>query len=184
MNDEEAVLRCQDGDRDAFRHLVDGYQDVLYGTAYLMTGNTALSEDHVQEAFLSAWRGIRGFQIGYPVKPWLVRILINTVTAQRRRRSLPIDPIDVAEAQSGAGDPAELAESIESSQRVRQAISALSDEHNTVVTLRFFTGLTIPQVARVLGRREGTIKSRLHRALQHLRGALEESRPGNGDNDE
>ncbi len=184
MNDEEAVLRCQDGDRDAFRHLVDGYQDVLYGTAYLMTGNTALSEDHVQEAFLSAWRGIRGFQIGYPVKPWLVRILINTVTAQRRRRSLPIDPIDVAEAQSGAGDPAELAESIESSQRVRQAISALSDEHNTVVTLRFFTGLTIPQVARVLGRREGTIKSRLHRALQHLRGALEESGLGIGDRDE
>ena len=184
MNDEEAVLRCQDGNREAFRHLVESYGDVLYGTAYLMTGNAALSEDHVQEAFLSAWRGIRGFRTGYPVKPWLVRILVNTVTAQRRRRSLPIDPLDVAEAQSGADDPAELAESSESWQRVRQAISALSDEHNIVVTLRFFAGLTVPQVAQALGRREGTIKSRLHRALQHLRRELEELGSGNGDGDE
>lgn len=184
MNDEEAVLRCQDGNREAFRHLVESYEDVLYGTAYLMTGNTALSEEHVQEAFLSAWRGIRGFRIGYPVKPWLVRILVNTVTAQRRRRSVPIDPLDVAEAQSGADDPAELAESIEARERVRQAISALSDEHNTVVTLRFFSGLTVPQVAQALGVREGTIKSRLHRALQHLRMELEELEPGNGDNDD
>ena len=184
MNDEETVLRCQNGDREAFRHLVESYEDVLYGTAYLMTGNTALSEDHVQEAFLSAWRGIRGFRTGYPVKPWLVRILINTVMTQRRRRSVPIDPLDVAAAQSDGSDPADLAESIEARQRVRQAISALSEEHNTVVTLRFFAGLTVPQVAQALGRREGTIKSRLHRALQHLRRELGESGPGNGDSDE
>ncbi|MCH7844155.1 MAG: RNA polymerase sigma factor [Chloroflexi bacterium] len=184
MNDEEAVLLCQGGDREAFRHLVEGYGDVLYGTAYLMTGNTALAEEHVQDAFLSAWRGIKGFRIGYPVKPWLVRILVNTVTAQRRRRSVPVDPLNIAEAQSGAGDPAELAESIESGQRVNQAISTLSDEHNTVVTLRFFAGLTVPQVAQALGRREGTIKSRLHRALQHLRRELEESGPAIGDSDE
>ncbi|PKB72304.1 MAG: hypothetical protein BZY87_00995 [SAR202 cluster bacterium Io17-Chloro-G6] len=184
MNDEEAVLLCQSGSQEAFRHLVESYQDVLYGTAYLMTGNAALSEDHVQEAFLSAWRGINGFRTGYPVKPWLVRILVNTVTAQRRRRSLPIDPIKVAETQSGAGDPAELAESSESRQRVRQAISALSDEHNIVVTLRFFAGLTVPQVAQALGRREGTVKSRLHRALQQLRSELQELGPGNSDSDE
>ena len=138
----------------------------------------------MQEAFLSAWRGIKGFRTGYPVKPWLVRILVNTVTAQRRRRSLPIDPLDIAEAQSGTGDPAELAESSESGQRVRQAISTLSDEHNTVITLRFFAGLTVPQVAQALGRREGTIKSRLHRALHHLRRELQELGPGIGDSDE
>ena len=184
MNDEEAVLRCQNGNREAFRHLVESYQDVLYGTAFLMTGNAALSEDHVQEAFLSAWRGIRGFRTGYPVKPWLVRILVNTVTAQRRRLSLPIDPLEVAEAQSGVGGPAELAESSESRQRVRGAISALSDEHNIVVTLRFFAGLTVPQLAQALGMREGTIKSRLHRALQRLRRELEELGPGNSDSDE
>lgn len=184
MNDAEAVLRCQSGNREAFRHLVDSYEDVLYGTAYLMTGNTALAEEHVQEAFLSAWRGIRGFRTGYPVKPWLVRILVNTVMAQRRRGSVPTDPLDAAEVQSDEGNPAELAESIESGQRVRRAISTLSEEHSAVVTLRFFSGLTVPQVAQALGTREGTIKSRLHRALQRLRAELGESAPGNGESDE
>ena len=184
MNDAEAVLLCQGGNREAFRHLVDGYEDVLYGTAYLMTGNTSLSEEHIQEAFLSAWRGISGFRTGYPVKPWLVRILVNTVMAQRRRWSVPIDPLDVAETQSGAADPAELKESIVSGQRVRRAISTLSEEHSTVVALRFFSGLTVPQVAQALGRREGTIKSRLHRALEHLRAELGEFAPGNGDSNE
>ena len=51
MNDEEVVRRCQDGDRDAFRHLVDQYKDVLYGTAYLMTGNHAVAEEQVQGGF-------------------------------------------------------------------------------------------------------------------------------------
>ena len=78
----------------------------------------------------------------------------------------------------------ELAESSESRQRVRGAISALSDEHNIVVTLRFFAGLTVPQLAQALGMREGTIKSRLHRALQRLRKELEELGPGNSDSDE
>ena len=63
MNDEEAVRRCQDGDREAFRHLVDRYKDLLYGTACLMTGNTSIAEEHVQEAFISAWRGMSSFRI-------------------------------------------------------------------------------------------------------------------------
>ena len=41
MTDSEAVVRCQNGDRDAFRHLVDQYKDLLFGTAVLMTGNRA-----------------------------------------------------------------------------------------------------------------------------------------------
>ena len=64
MNDEEAVRRCQDGDREAFRHLVERYKDVLYGTACLMTGNASVAEEHVQESFLLAWRGVGGFRVG------------------------------------------------------------------------------------------------------------------------
>ena len=47
MNDEEAARRCQDGDREAFRHLADQYKDVLYDIAYLMTGNHAVAEEQV-----------------------------------------------------------------------------------------------------------------------------------------
>ncbi|MCE2466109.1 MAG: hypothetical protein J4G01_08610 [Dehalococcoidia bacterium] len=94
MSEDEAVLRCQEGDREAFHYLVEQYKDLLYGTALLMSRNRALAEEHVQEAFLSAWRGIRGFRRGYPLKPWLVRILVNAVLANRRRSSISTDPLD------------------------------------------------------------------------------------------
>ena len=95
MIDDDAIARCQGGDRDAFRHLVDRYKDVMYGTAVLMTGNRAVAEETVQEAFLSAWRGIEGFKRGRPPKPWLIRILVNRVMDERRRQTIPTVPLAV-----------------------------------------------------------------------------------------
>ena len=174
MNDEEAVRRCRDGDREAFRHLVERYEDVLYGTAYLMTGNASIAEEQVQEAFLSAWKGIGGFRIERPLKPWLVRILVNGVMNQRRRRSLPTAPLEEATHQSDAKDTVDLAEKVANEQVVRQALASLSQEHKQVVMLRYFTGLSVLELADVLECQEGTIKSRLHRALGHLRDEIGE----------
>ena len=175
MTDDEAVLRCQDGDHEAFRHLVEQYKNPLFGTAYLMTGNAAQAEEHVQDAFLLAWRGIQGFRRGRPVKPWLMRILVNSVLAQQRRRSLATVPL---EESLPLGAPSSGADSIEASedrQAVRQALAQLTPEHRQVVVLRYFADLTVPQVARSAGVREGTVKSRLHRALRHMRELLEQS---------
>ncbi len=184
MTDDEAVRRCQHGDRDAFRHLVERYRDPLYGTAFLMTGDRALAEEQVQEALLLAWRGIGGFRRGRPVKPWLVRILVNAVLAQRRRRALATVPLEGTRAPEGEGDapaadePSQL-ETIEAREEradVRRALARLTAEHRQVVVLRYFAGLTVPQIARSVRVREGTVKSRLHRALRQLRELLEESR--------
>ena len=178
MTDNEAILRCQDGDRDAFRHLVEQYKDVLFGTAVLMTGNRAIAEEHVQEALLSAWRGIKGFRRGSPVKPWLLRILVNAVLAQHRRRA--IQPVRLndhgpEEPDYRNPDPAETLDALENRLVLRRAIAGLSPDHRQVVALRYFAGLTVPELARTLGAREGTVKSRLHRALAILRHQLEES---------
>lgn len=176
MTDHEAIQRCQQGDREAFRQLVNRYRDVLFGTAVLMTGNRAVAEEQVQEALLSAWRGIRGFRLGNPVKPWLVRILVNAVLSQQRRRALltvqlndtgPDGPYSVS------GDPADALGALEDRLVLRRAIAELTSDHRQVVTLRYFAGLTVPETARALGVREGTVKSRLHRALAVLREQLD-----------
>ena len=177
MTDNEAIVRCQDGDREAFRHLVDQYKNVLFGTAVLMTGNRAVAEEQVQEALLSAWRGIRGFRRGSPVKPWLVRILVNAVLAQQRRLRVPtvqLDGNEPREADITYTDPAETLDALENRLVLRRAIAGLSPDHRQVVTLRYFAGLTVPEVARSLGIREGTVKSRLHRALALLRPQLDD----------
>ena len=174
MTEDEAVLRCQDGDRDAFRYLVEQYKDVLHGTAYLMTGNRALAEEQVQEAFLSAWQGIRGFQLGRPFKPWLVRILINAVLGQRRRRALTTVPLEESDRPEDSPSVDEAVEALADRQSVRRALTGLPPDQRQVVVLRYFADLTVRQVAQAMGIREGTVKSRLHRSLQQMRRQLEE----------
>jgi RNA polymerase sigma-70 factor (ECF subfamily) len=175
MTDDEAVLRCQDGDREAFRHLVEQYKNPLFGTAYLMTGNAAQAEEHVQDAFLLAWRGIRTFRRGRPVKPWLMRILVNSVLAQQRKRALTTVPLEESAPLSAPTSGADSIEASEDREAVRQALAQLTPEHRQVVVLRYFADLTVPQVARSAGVREGTVKSRLHRALRQMRELLEQS---------
>ena len=181
MTEDEAVLSCQNGDKDAFRYLVELHKDVVFGTAYLMTGNHSLAEEQMQEAFLAAWRGIKGFEIGCPFKPWLVRILVNRVLAQQRKHTLPTVSLDGLDLSNQSVDPAEEVESLDRRMAVRRALSGLNQEHRQVVILRYFAGLTVPEVTQATGQREGTIKSRIHRALNRLRDQLSEVTAGEVD---
>ena len=178
MTEDQAVQRCQDGDKDAFRHLVDLYKDVLYGTAYLMTSDRSVAEEQVQEAFLSAWQGIQGFRRGRPFKPWLVRILVNGVLAHQRKRRLETAPLDEANGPGESIDPFQEVEKLDDRRAVRRALVGLSDSHRQVIILRYFADLTVPEVARAIGTREGTVKSRIHRALGQLRDRLSDVRAG------
>ena len=181
VSEDLTIARCQKGDREAFRVLVDRHKDVLYGTALLMTGNRAVAEEAVQEAFLSAWRGIGGFRRGRPLKPWLTRILVNGVLTTKRRKAVPTVPI--AES-GGSGDPSisDQTDAIESRLVLRQALDKLDEEQKRMVVLRYFAELTVPEIAETTGTKEGTVKSRLHRALGRLREHLEEF--GEGDDEQ
>ena len=174
MTEDQAIARCQGGDREAFRHLVERYRDVLYGTAVLMTGNRAVPEEMVQEAFLSAWRGVGGFERGRPVKPWLMRVLVNGVLAHKRKRTVPTIPMTDSDQPGSPSSPDQL-DALESRAVVRQALAKLDAQQQQVVVLKYFAELTVPEIARSIGTKEGTVKSRLHRALGRLREHLEES---------
>ena len=168
MTEELAIARCQNGDRDAFRYLVERYKDVLYGTACLMTGSKAHAEDCVQEALFSAWRGIRGFRKGRRFKPWLVRILVSVVLSQQRRRSVSTLSRGEDDRRGEATGAAEAPASREDWRAVRQALAGLSAEHRQVVVLRYFAGLTTSEIAQSLNVTEDTVKSRLNRAIGNL----------------
>lgn len=172
LEEAEAIRRCQSGERDAFRLLVEQYEKVLYGTAFLMTRDDSLSEEFVQEAFLRAWRGIPSFRLDGSFKAWILRILVNQVMTNRRKLRVPespltegIVPIDI----SRDIDVEELVLKNEERQQIRQSLELLPQEQRYVVVLRYFADLTVPEIAKVMGCREGTIKSRLHRALARLR---------------
>ena len=173
MDEDDAIRRCQEGDREAFRFLVDEYEKVLYGTAYMMTRDRHLSEDLAQEAFLLAWRNIASFEMGTNLKAWLLRILVNrTISEQRKKR---VTQVELEEGTATLSAPDAVVETViltEERDRIRRCLETLPFEQRQAVVLRYYADLTGPEIAATLGWREGTVRSRLHRALAQLRPLL------------
>jgi RNA polymerase sigma-70 factor (ECF subfamily) len=176
--DDELVILCQKGDQEAFRHLVDRYAPLAYRTAALIVDDGPVAEDIVQEAFVLAWRGMDKFR---PLKPhgslraWLLRIVINRALSQRRRKVLPSVTTSAHEitATEGRSPLEDSLDQWELHHLIGQALGELRETYRTVMVLRHFAELSVPEIAKVLGWRQGTVKSRLHRALSELRRRLE-----------
>ena len=180
MNEsQEAALvrRCQTGDKEAFRTLVEQYRSMLFGTAYLMIRDRGLAEDAVQEALIQMWKHLPSLRLHSSFKAWLVRIVVNEVKQQFRKKQIPTVPLEQASEVTDDLDKAETAMiQNEESQHLRQALGMLPLEQREAVVLRYFSDLTVPEIAVVMGQREGTIKSRLSRALSHLGEILQSDR--------
>ena len=175
MEELEALRRCREGDRAAFRLLVEKYGDLVTRSAYLMTHGPDLADDLAQDTFLAAWRGLGKFDLGRPFKPWLLRILVNCWLNHRRRRRPRLVSLENVKATTVAGggpSPERMAVLHETHRSVRQAIESLDDGQRVTLLLRYFAGLSVAEIARAMSCPEGTVKSRLHRALAELRARL------------
>jgi len=172
-DESDLIAQSQRGDKEAFAVLVERYTGVLFGTAYLMTRDRSLAEEMVQEALLLAWRAIPGFRKGGNFKAWMVRILVNRTMSERRKRR--VMTVYVKEGLEPGADPQRTEELVlEEAERdlIRRAMEELPQEQRELLVLRYYSDLSIREIARALGCREGTVKSRLHRALARLRDIL------------
>ncbi len=184
MTDREAIQRSQQGDRLAFRHLVDRYQNDLYGSATLITGSHTLAAQQVRDVFRLTWRGIHGFSSDCPAKPWLMRILVRQNASRRRLTSSPTVASSSRSQtrkhpESNRPGPSDCERGT-----VRQAFAGLDPDHRDVLILRYFTDLQGTQLALALGADEHTVDSSLQEALGQFRerlhdlGAIETSDQG------
>ncbi len=179
MNEsQEAALirRCQEGDKEAFRLLVEQYRSVLFGTAYLMVRDRGLAEDVMQEALVQMWKCLPSLRLHTSFKAWIVRIVVNEVKQQLRKKQVPTVPLEQVSEAAADSDGTEMALIHEERRQLRQALQELSPEQREAVVLRYFSELTVPEIATVTGQREGTIKSRLSRALSRLGEILQDNR--------
>jgi RNA polymerase sigma-70 factor, ECF subfamily len=163
------VRRCQARDKEAFRMLLEQYGSVLFGTAYLIMRDKGLAEDVVQEALIQIWKYLPSFHFKSSIKTWMVRIVINEARQQMRKKKWPTVPLESANQEIDAIDETDTELILnEERQSVREALNRLQTEHREAVILHYYSDLTIPEIAAVTGQREGTIKSRLSRALKRL----------------
>ncbi len=174
MDELEVTRRCQEGDRDAFRFVVEQYGKVLHGTAYMMTRDRSLAEDLVQETFLLAWRNISAFKSGTNLKAWLLRILVNrTISEQRKKKVTQIELEEEVGTLSNPDQVEELVLRNVERERIRRALETLPLDQRRAIVLRYYVELTAPEIAQTLGCREGTVRSRLNRAMARLRPLLD-----------
>ena len=163
------VDRCKVGDREAFRALLQIHHGILFGTAYLMTRDRDLAEDIVQDAALKIWTHLPSLRVQSSLKAWMVRVVVNEVKQKLRKKHLP--SISLEEAPDAASAPDEALAALvrdEERERLAQALDRLPAEQREAIVLRYFSDLTVPEIAAATGQREGTIKARLSRAIARL----------------
>ena len=183
LEKSELVGRVQHGDASAYGELVRMHQQIAMRTAWLVTRNATDAEDAVQEAFVKAYRALRGgrFREGAAFRPWLLAIVANE--ARNRRRSVARSDrltLRVAEVRpSGDAAPSPEAAALRDEERelLVQALNAMREEDRLVVGYRYLVGLSEAETAAALGVPKGTVKSRLARSLGRLRSALSEIAP-------
>jgi RNA polymerase sigma factor (sigma-70 family) len=176
--DDEAQLvdRAQRGDEEAYGELVQRHADLAFRTAYLITGSAAEAEDAAQEGFIAAHRALARFRPGAPLRPWLLRIVANAARNRRRaagrRAEMGLRLANSTRDADAAPSPERAAEAAEERAALLRAVASLDPADRDVVACRYFLQLSVAETAVVLGCADGTVKSRLSRALERLRQAM------------
>jgi RNA polymerase sigma factor (sigma-70 family) len=180
QTDERAVLEAaRAGDASAFRALLERYQEPAYRVAYLFTRDAQSAEDVCQEAFVLAYRHLDRFRVGEPFRPWLLRIVSNQAKDHLRARGRRLGLLERVRRSpsSVASSPERGLIAAERGEAMRDAIQALSPDDREVIYLRYFLDLSEQEIAVAIGRRPGTVKSRLSRARGRLRAVIETRHP-------
>lgn len=184
--DYELVSFCKKGDVDAFEVLVKKHQRRMLNIAYRMIGNYEEACEIVQDAFVSAYRNLKGFKGKSKFSTWLYTIVMNLsknrlkqLKTQLHREKFSIDnPVLTNDGQikvePASSEPSSLEklEKRDVQRKVQECINSLDDEFREVLVLRDIQGFSYGEISDLLKAPEGTVKSRLFRAREAVKDCL------------
>jgi RNA polymerase sigma-70 factor (ECF subfamily) len=182
------VLQGQTVTERDFQKLVHDHYDRIFRAARFMCGDQHAAEDLVHETFLAAAESIHRFRGHSSVYTWLYGIMLNKFRRWVRRKRTSVVSLEVlgsGQSNRSAEEtipsdgllPPEDAERKETAEQVREAVGELPVDHRAVITLRFVEGLSYQEIAEAIDCPLGTVKSRIHYALQKIAGKLHDLGP-------
>jgi RNA polymerase sigma factor (sigma-70 family) len=176
----DRLARDLDG---SFEELVRGHERLVFGLALRVVGDRADAEEVAQDTFERAYHALAGYPAervaAMRLRPWLARIALNLARNRLRRRPPPARPLEDGDGQTlavaapAAADPAEVAERGQERDFWAGLLAGLPRPYREAVVLRHVEGLPYGEVAEVLGRPVGTVKTHVHRGVRQLRVMLE-----------
>jgi RNA polymerase sigma factor (sigma-70 family) len=165
LTDQQIAARAATGDVAAYVQLVERYRAPLIGYVYGLTGRREEAEDLAQEAFCRVWEKLPTLRRRESCAGWLYRIAHNLAVSAARRPRMAVlvhDPVGREEK------PADRW------LEVHRAVAELPEPQRVVVSLRHFSGMSHEEIAEALSIPAGTVRSRLSRAYERLRGVLKD----------
>lgn len=178
QDDGELVVRCLEGETDAYAGLVHRYQSAVYATAHYYVGRYGAAEDIVQESFLTAYRSLPWLKQSDKFGPWLKSITCRTAANWLRRHHKQLTQetplpfrrtISIEDAREG---PRGLVERAERFERVQKAINSLPERYRLPVILRYLQELNYDEISAFTGETREEIRGVLQRAGSQLRDLL------------
>jgi RNA polymerase sigma-70 factor (ECF subfamily) len=174
------IQQARQGDEAAWESLVHEHQEPIFRFAYLFLYDADEAQDVAQEAFIRAYHHLDGFDSSRPLRPWLLSITANL--ARNRRRSLgrywaALTRWFKSKPTRDAGVEA-LSSHHFQKQSLWEAIRSLRQADQEIIYLRYFLDFSVAETAEILQVADGTVKSRLHRALNRLKEVIERDYPG------
>ncbi len=175
-NERQLVLQAQAGNSEAFGQLYDAYMERIYRFVYFRVEDDQTAEDITSQVFLKAWSNLDRFSFNRtPYLAWLYTIAHNAVIDHYRTRKVTAALDDVQLSQQDHAEVVENAIDLTTEMKsVKDALRALTDDQQKVLTLKFIEGMSNHEIARHLGKREGAIRALQMRGLQALAKQLEE----------
>ena len=176
MNETDLIARARRGEQAAWLTLVRQHQEALFRMAYLLLGDADEAQDVAQEAFIRAYGALDSVKAGHPLRPWLLQIAKNL--ARNRRRSARRYLATLQRWWTAQPPPTAItAPESADAELLWRAIRQLSVADQEILYLRYFLEMPVAETAAVLAVAEGTVKSRLARALARLRTVIKADFP-------
>ena len=179
MDESTLIHHAANGDATAWEPLVLAHQEAVFRLSHLLLGDPDDAEDIAQETFLRAWNHLKRFDTTRPLRPWLLSIASNLASNRRRSAGRYLAALTRAfrsEPASSTSIEDKSTQQMEASQ-LWKAVQTLSITDQQIVYLRYFLDLSVAETAEVLNVAQGTVKSRLSRALERLRGIIQHDFP-------
>ncbi len=177
VDDREMVDAVLNGDRDAFRLIVEQSQGPVFRVCLRVLGSVADAEDAAQESFVTAFRSLGTYRGDGPLVAWIARIATRAALRRRAQRPATSDLAAAREVPTAGPDPLLSTIARERHAAVRTAVAALDEPYREVVILRYFGELSLEEVAQATGRNVNTIKTQLRRGLERLSADLGSEKP-------
>lgn len=183
LEQEKALVQKSQEDIKAFGELYDEYYARIFNYILRRTASIEIAQDVTSEVFFKALKNLKRFRWrGIPFSSWLYRIATNEIANYfRNHRHVQYD-LEVVSNRGNITNPSAETEILEAEaelQRHREFlmlhknINKLPAKYQEVITLRFFENKQLKEISEILGKREGTVKSLLHRGLEQLRKLME-----------